>query len=144
MNLFDRLSWLALIVGGLMLLNGGKLPSVPDSPVIPDGKAVSFDGFHVLVVEEGSTRPRWLHDVLYAPAVKSYLDTHCAGGAKGWRVWDVDVPLTNAPANFKEMRAFPQPTLPSINIAVKKRLIQAELPKAEAELLDLLKKYGGA
>jgi hypothetical protein len=26
MNLFDRLSWLALIVGGLMLLNGGKLP----------------------------------------------------------------------------------------------------------------------
>jgi hypothetical protein len=29
MNLFDRLSWLALIVGGLMLLNGGNLPSLP-------------------------------------------------------------------------------------------------------------------
>jgi hypothetical protein len=30
MNLFDRLSWLALIVGGLMLLNGGgDLPFTP-------------------------------------------------------------------------------------------------------------------
>jgi hypothetical protein len=32
MNLFDRLSWLALIVGGLMLLNGGKLPVPTVSP----------------------------------------------------------------------------------------------------------------
>jgi hypothetical protein len=77
------------------------------------------------------------------PSVQTYLNSHCDGGALGWRLWDHEVPLTNAPANLKEMMSFTQPAMPAVNIAVGGRLVQAELPKAEAEFLALLTKYLG-
>jgi hypothetical protein len=118
-------------------------PTVPTVPVDPNAPKITVDGFHVLVLYSDATQPA-LYELLNDPQVRAYLDSHCQGGAAGWRVWEEDVPLTNALPVFKEMRAYPQPSRPALNIAVNKRLIQAEVPKTAIDLLALLKKYGGA
>jgi hypothetical protein len=118
-------------------------PTVPPAPVDPNAPKITVDGFHVLFLYADATTPAF-YELLADPQVRAYLDSHCQGGAAGWRVWEEDVPLTNALPVFKEMRSFPQPVRPALNIAVNKRLVQAECPKTPADLLTLLKKYGGA
>jgi hypothetical protein len=123
----------------------GKPTVEPVDPNLP-GTPVSFDGFRVIVLEESGDRTREVASLLTAnPPVRQYLNSHCEGGASGWRRWDADVPLANVPSEFREMMNVPRTGSSCVIVAAKKKAVVIPLtanttPEA---FLELLKPYGG-
>lgn len=121
-------------------------PAPGPTPVEPGpGTPVSFDGLHVIIVEESDAKTLWLYDMVASAAVQTYLDTKCAGGKAGWRRWDQNTPTTNVPPNLKELFALPKPSVPCVIIANNKRANVLPLTKdtTDTAFLSLLKQHGG-
>lgn len=112
-----------------------------DEPSTP----VSFDGFHVLFVEEGTTREPWFDMLTSTNSVISYLNSHTENGPKGWRKWDQHEQGENAPVPFNEMAKVPRPGINCVVIGSKKKAYVYQLTKktTDDELMALLKKFGG-
>lgn len=141
----DRVKLVACLEGVVRELGAPPVVVTPDTPPVdPNATPVSFDGFHVVFIEEGSKRPAWLNDLLLDPAIEGYLNSHCLGGQKGWRRWDQNAVLTNAPSNLRTLAELPRTSVPAIHVAWNKQAAVLPLGKqTPTELLATLKKYGG-
>lgn len=119
----------------------------PDPGPVPtpvDVVPIKEPGFRVIVVYESADG---VPDQISGVQVRNYLNTKCAKGPDGktadYRVWDQDVDLTNASRYFVEAMLRPRSSLPWILISDGKRGHEGPLPTTSAEVLELLKKYGG-
>jgi hypothetical protein len=159
------LAWLAgplltaaLTVGLLLLVTHGCHPPgpgpVPPNPPgpVPPAPPGPVAGMHVLLTYETaelSKLPPAQLDVLYATAVRAYLDARTApspdGKAHEWRMWDKDVDPTNDEPVWKTLLARPHATLPWLVVAGGdgKVAFEGPLPADVDATLALLKKYGG-
>lgn len=120
-------------------------PPKPE-PVQPPGPGtpVTFDGFHVVFVHESGAQERMaVYNLTAAKALDAYLDSHCTNGAHGWRVWDQNAVLDNAPPHFKEMMALPRSVSPALVVAAGKQAAVLPLPASPEDAVAILKRWGG-
>lgn len=136
----------AVTVGGV-----SPQPTPPGpTPPQPTPTPTPASGLRVLLVYESADLPRLPREqyhALYSPNVAAYLNTKCAAGPSGtpdWRRWDDDADVSLAGPLFKEMLASPRASLPWVVIRGDAGIVASEpLPKNEADLLALLRRYGG-
>lgn len=124
-------------------------PSPNPTPPTPNPPSPQ-PGLRVLIVEESSQRsslPRPQLAAMFSPQAASYLNAKCAAGPSGtpdWRRWDDDIDATNAGPLFREMLAAPRQSLPWIVIRGDAGIVHSgPFPATEADLLALLRRYGG-
>lgn len=122
-------------------------PPVPPSPPAP----IPADGFRVMIVYDQkrlSTIPKEQVVLLTSGKVRDYLDTHCVKRADGqpeYRIWAKDVKGAENDSKlwfdtFSKSRGAPE----WIIVSNGKNGVECPLPANEADLLTLLRKYGGA
>ena len=130
---------------------GEKKPDDPQPPgPNPPGPVPPMpgQGFRVLIVLESrdlSTLPSSQVAALTAREVREYLNNKCVkeGNQPAWRMWDKDTDISREDDHWKEAMKRPRSTLPYVLISNGKDGYEGEMPKTTAELLALLKKYGG-
>ncbi len=144
-----------------IVVSGGIEPKPPIPPFPPEPKPdppepapIPVEGFRVLIVyennpsEAAAVLTKEQRGAMSSQAVRSYLDSKCAKGKDGktpeWRMWDQHVDATNETDVWKDAMKMPRNVLPWIVISDGKAGFSGPLPANEAELLALLKKYGGA
>lgn len=127
----------------------GPSPPGPTPPGPGPGPApIPVDGMRVLVVLESaelSDLPAAQHTALYSQAVRRYLNSKCAkvGNTAEWRIWDKDIDVSGTADYWQNAMKRKRGKLPWIIISTGKAGYEGPLPATEADLLDLLKKYGG-
>jgi len=121
-------------------------PPPPPGPLPP----IPVDGFRVLIVYETaelSKLPKEQLPILYGPAVRDYMTSKAAVGADGktkeWRIWDKDVTTANESKLWQDAMARPRTAVPWVIISNGKTGFEGPLPANEADMLTLLKKFGG-
>lgn len=147
-----------IAVGWVVIL--GKSPTpVPPVPVppAPDPKPpvptpspapIPVAGFRVLVVfaQDGSTAvlSKTQYNELYGKEVADYLNAKCVkeGNQPGWRIWNKDTPLTNAPEVWRQAMGRTRGNLPWIIISDGVTGYEGPLPDGGG-ILPLLRKWGG-
>lgn len=124
----------------------------PDDPPGPNppgpNPPMPGQGFRVLIVLESrdlSTLPSSQIAALTAREVREYLNAKCVkeGNQPEWRIWDKDTDISRESDHWKEAMKRPRTTLPFILVSNGKDGYEGEMPKTTADLLALLKKYGG-
>lgn len=109
----------------------------------------------VLMIEDTAKRPllpRPQLDAMTSQAVRGYLNAHCAKAADGtpqWRLWHVGNSAEHEAENWQRAMAqfkaiSPAPALPYIMISNGVTGYGGPLPQTEADLMALLRKWGGA
>lgn len=135
-----------------------SLPSIPwHFPIIPTPKPpappapIPAKGLHVLITVDSnnlSKLPVTQQLELSSADVRSYLDKTCPVGPDGktheWRIWDKSVNAANESPLWQEAlkRSEGKPT-PWIIVSNGTTGFEGALPPNSADLLTLLKKYGG-
>lgn len=124
----------------------GPLPPQPDPP--GPNPPIPSEGFRVLFVYESkdlSTLPSAQVQAMTAKEVLDYLDSHCVkvNGQPEYRKFDKDVDLSKASQFWKDGMARPRQSLPWIVMTNGKTGYEGPLPANTAELMKLLKTYGG-
>lgn len=122
------------------------IPPTPQPPA-----PIPTDGMRVLVVEESADRSKLTPgqlNAMFAKSVRDYLSAKCAKGPDGKtpevRYIDKDTPnLTGHSPFFVEAFSRPRQNLPWLIISNGVIGYEGPLPGSEAEMLDLLRKYGG-
>jgi hypothetical protein len=129
------------------LVISGVGPTPPPDP-IPD--PIPTDGKRVLIVYESSelsSIPASQSVLMSSAVVRDYLQSHCSKGPDGStpevRIWDQNVDLTNVPKVWKDAMALPRSSIPWVIISNGVQGYAGPLPKTEAELLTVMKKYLG-
>lgn len=133
----------------------GKVdPVVPNPPAptpTPVNPPLNPNGFSVLIfyeTEDYSLTEDQLQ-ILNSTQIQAYVDSKCVkdGKSVAFRQWDDDLNEAEIPELWKKFYAKAKTDskgkLPWIVISTKTETISMELPKTEAETLNLLKKYGG-
>jgi hypothetical protein len=113
-------------------------PEPPTPPVPPVAKLT------VLIVEESSRRsalPASQIAAMTSPEVRGWLNDKC--GVNGWRLIDKDTDVSKASEWWQQAMAVPRTGLPWIVISSATQAYSGPLPATVAEVLALLKKYGG-
>ena len=113
-------------------------PEPPTPPVPPAAKLT------VLIVEESSRRsalPASQIAAMTSPEVRGWLNDKC--GVNGWRLLDKDTDVSKASEWWQQAMAVPRTGLPWIVISSATQAYSGPLPATVAEVLALLKKYGG-
>jgi hypothetical protein len=127
-------------------------PPGPTPPPDPPGPAppIPAAGLHVLMVYEDKELPKLppgQYSVLYAKAVRDYLNAKCAAGPDGktkqWRTWDKDTNATGESKLWQDALARPRQRTPWIIISNGKTGYEGPLPNSVEDALKLLKIYGG-
>lgn len=125
----------------------GPTPPGPAPPTPADLPFPGVTGLHALVVYETADLPRLpaaQTAALTSKAVRDYLNAKNPGG---WRVWDADVELKDAPQLWRDemARAKGRPGFktPWLVVGNGKDGYSGPLPADTDALLSLLKKYGG-
>lgn len=114
---------------------------------------IPAEGFRVLIIEETGDRyklsPGQL-EALNSTLARDYMNSRCAKGVDGktpeWRIWDDDFTaqdLSRESKLWQDAYARPDGPLPWIVVSNGKSGTEQELPKSEADLINLLKQYGG-
>lgn len=120
---------------------GPKPPPPPiPTPPIPQGFRA------VLVYESGSNMTKAQLAVLYSPAVEKYLTAKTEGGKGGWRRWDKDVDTKYEAELWRNLWTAAKPglgALPAVVLVGGQKGETHPLPATEAEMMALLKKWGG-
>lgn len=134
---------------------GGSSPK-PDEPPAPDVKPdkdlpISGEGFRVLITFDNSPTAKPMTagqgNAIYGQAVRSYLQSKCAVGPDGvtkeFRIWPVSTVVSGESKTWQD--AFARPRAQPLWIMISNGVsgTSEKLPETEAEVLALLKKYGG-
>ena len=136
---YSRIMWIAyaaLVAWHFGALNLDWLPIVASGPI-------PKDQFRVLIVYESAEGA----PLQISADVRTYLRTHTAdnAGTPEWRLFDKDTDLENESDTWREIWKASQPfkVVPCV-IAIRGTSGTVEpMPATAAELLALLKKYGG-
>lgn len=126
-------------------------PKPDPTPVDPPTPAPIPDaGFRVLMIYETATAaslPANQIAALNSQAVRNYLNAKCVVGPDGktreWRLWDKDVNVSNESTIWQNAMKRPRTAVPWIIISDGKKGFEGPLPVNSAELLKLLKQFGG-
>lgn len=141
----------------------GPTPPIPPGPIpVPPGPKppdptppgppapIPGDGLRVLMVYESaelSKMPAAQNAALYSKQVENYLNSHCPPGVDGktkdWRIWDKDVDTSGEAKIWQDAMKRPWGGAPWIIISNGKTGYEGKLPATEADLLTLIKTYGG-
>ena len=142
-------------VATVVIGDQGPEPPNPPGPLPPDpeppGPGPAPGPLSVVILyETGDPQPESIHST----KVRAYLNAHCprgAGGMPAWRLWDDDyTPQQLADEDpslvsmYSRAKAESVGRMPWILIQSQGKVASVPLPRTEAEVLDLLKKYGGA
>ncbi len=146
---FDTKAFLneEIVVNIEQLVPKPPAPPKPDdpSPPTPSDAPIKEPGFRVLISYDSALG---VPDMVNAKVVRDYLFKNCVRSADGktveYRIWDITVPITNAPKLWQDAFARPKKSIPWILISNGKTGYEGLLPTTTEELLTLLKKYGGA
>lgn len=125
---------------------GVPVPPVPPGPVPPGPVPVPAPLRVLILYETKDTLTAEQQATLFGADVRAYLDAHCLKDGKqpAWRVWDKDVDAKNDAPEFQAALSKPHPSLPWIVIGNGTAGFEGPLPATKAEVLTLLKKWGGA
>ena len=163
LNNIDLLnSWLVqcgIKDGKSVIIDAKKFIVLPDNPVPPTPPGpnppgpdplppIPGAGFRVLFVVETkdlSTLPSAQVQSLTAKEVREYLDSHCVkeGNQPEYRIFDKDTDMSRASQVWKDAMARPRSSVPWIIVTNGKTGYEGPLPPNTAELMKLLKQYGG-
>ncbi len=121
----------------------GPTPDPPSPAPIPGA------GLRVLLVYEAADLARYPAGqvaALYSQEVRDYLNAKCPKGPgqqPEWRCWDKDVPTANESATWQNAMKRPRASTPWIIVSNGTAGFEGPLPASVADLLALLRKYGG-
>jgi hypothetical protein len=146
--------WTVVVSDGVSPVPPKPVPPGPGpGPNPPEPTPLPGEGFRVLVVYENdpsdpaAVLTKEQRGAMSSQAVRGYLDSKCAKGKDGktpeWRMWDQHVDATNETDIWKDAMKLPRNVLPWIVISNGKDGYSGPFPANEAELLALLRKYGG-
>ena len=126
-------------------------PPTPQPDVTPNPAPIQEPGFRVLIVYEKdqlNKLPPAQLNAMYGAALAGYLDSKCvkSNNQPEWRVWDQNLKIEGAAATLPLSKALQRPraAVPWIVISDGRTGFEGPLPVTEAEILALIKKYGGA
>jgi hypothetical protein len=138
-----------LVVGDAPGPGPGPAPRPPD-PAPQPPPPIPGNGLRVLVVYESADLARYPPGqlaVLYAKAVRDYLNTHCPPGPDGrtreWRIYDQDTDTSGESKTWQDAMRRPRASLPWIVVSNGRTGYEGPLPASVADTLALLRKYGG-
>lgn len=122
---------------------------VPPTPVAD--APIAAPGFHVLLVfqdKDAPKLPKGQFAAIYSGVVRDYLTSHCAADPgsdlKGWRFWDVETDVSQAPKHFQDAFARVKgKQMPWLLVSDGKTGYDGPLPATVEEITAILKKYGG-
>lgn len=121
------------------------IPVPPPTPTPP--APIPAAGLRVLMVYDQKKLTPALTDILFSKDIADYLNAKCAVGADGktreWRVWPKTVDVKNETAVWKNAFNRPRAADDWIIISDGKTGFEGPIPLVEADVLTLLKKYGG-
>lgn len=126
----------------------GPNPPGPNPPGPDPGPPIPGAGFRVLIVTETkdlSTLPSAQVQALTAREVRDYLDSHTVkeNNQPEYRIFDKDIDLSKASQVWKDAMARPRSSVPWIVVTNGKTGYEGPFPPNTAELMKLLKQYGG-
>jgi len=122
-------------------------PPKPDPKPEPSPAPIPAAGFRVLVVYEATKGAPLLtakqSNELYGADLANYLNAKCVkeDGQPGWRIWDKDTALANAPEIWRQAMGRNRAAVPWIIISDGQRGYEGPLP--DGGILELCRKYGG-
>lgn len=139
----------------LAMVRAGKGPRPPPepepNPPVPGDKGPfgGADGLHVLIVYESAggneklTRDQY--GAIYGKQFRDYIEAKCVkvNGTPQRRIYDKDVVFVNESLLWQNAMKRPRVTLPWIAVGNGLNWHEGPLPKTEAELMELMRKYGG-
>ena len=124
----------------------GPHPPQPPQPPAP----IPAPGFRVLIVYDAATLtklPAAQQEAIYSADVRAYLDAHCAIGSDGktkeWRMWPDGTDGSADGPVWADVMKRKRDSLPWLVVSDGKVGWEGPLPATAADLLTLLKKYGG-
>jgi hypothetical protein len=128
----------------------GPTPPGPTPPG-PTPSPIAAEGLHVLMLYESadlSTMPKEQLNAMRSAETMDYLNKTCpkegSPAAPAWRIWDKDLNASNEDQVWKNALGRAHPTMPWIVLGSKEKGgFEGPLPKTQADLTALLKKYGG-
>jgi hypothetical protein len=130
----------------------GPKPPVPPNPDEPP--PIPGTGLRVLFVHENNpSSPEAVlskeqHAALFSKNVSDYLDSKCPKGPDGktpeWRRYDQHQKMDRENAIWVDAMKRPHNVIPWVLISNGINGFEGPLPETEAELLALIKKFGGA
>lgn len=129
----------------------GPGPGPDPKPPAPGPAPIPVDGFRALLVFEKTELnklPASQLNAVYSEKVRAYLQSHCVaspdGKTKEFRYYDQNDNLANDSKVWQDAFARPRTKVPWIVLSNGKTGYEGPVPLTEAELLQLLTKYGGA
>lgn len=140
-------------IASRMPLPSFSLPVIPSPSPAPSPAPIPAKGLHVLMVVDSSATsklPAAQQLALTSGDVREYLNQHCPLGPDGhtpeWRLWDKTTDAANESplwqAALKRTEGKPMPWI-IVSNPDKGGGYEGQLPANAADLLALLKKYGG-
>lgn len=154
-----KVVWNVALAGGIALALAGKgcpgpgptpVPPVPPGPVPPGPTPVPVPvkGLRVLMVTGKEPMDAAQTEALYDNDVQAYLNEKCPLGPDGktheWRIWPSGLSAESEAPEWQNLYKRPMASTPWIVIASDTSIVfEGPLPKDAADLLALLKKYGG-
>lgn len=132
---------LCVACGCLRIPPAPPAPEPAPEPPVVDVTPAPSGPLCVLIVEETADRRK-----LPASQVRIFTSTKVQGWLRQnapnrWRIWDKDVDLSKAPAEFREAMKVPRESLPWIVISNGADAFSGPLPKTEADTLKLLEGF---
>lgn len=134
----------------VQVIAGGVTPTPddpkPDDPPTP--APLPGEGFRVLIVRETkdlSGLPASQVAIFSSTDVRNYLNqkTVLEGNQRAYRIWDQDTDTSKESQHWQDAMKRPRASVPWLLVSNGKDGYEGPLPKTVAEMMTLLKKFGG-
>ena len=125
-------------------------PPTPGPNPVDPAAPIPAAGLHVLVVYDAaklSTLTAEQQGAIFSKDVRDYLRATCPKGADGvtpeWRMWPADVDAAGESRLWQDAFKRPRASLPWVIVSNGATGFEGPLPGSAADMIALLKKFGG-